>query len=97
MCLPWGVLPANPSAPDPLTCARALCPPCPPPPCRSTPSIPAADPTSQTTATVVLNGPPGVTVTKFLLKLCPQPAGPCLERECKNAICKVEGLTACTK
>lgn len=62
------------------------------PPCRSTPSIPAADPTSQTTATIVLNGPPGVVTSLFKLKLCPQPTGACLERECKTAICKVEGL-----
>lgn len=69
---------------------------CPPNVC-STPSIPAADPTSQTAATIVLNAPPGVTAQYFLLKLCPQPSGTCLERTCPDIICNVQSLKAGAK
>lgn len=64
---------------------------------RSTPSIPAADPISQTAATIVLNAPPGVTAQYFLLKLCPQPSGTCLERTCPDIICNVKSLKAGAK
>lgn len=63
----------------------------------STPSIPAADPTSQTSATIVLNAPPGVTAQYFMLKLCPQPSGTCLNRNCPDIFCNVQGLSAGAK
>jgi hypothetical protein len=63
-------------------------------PAAATPSIPAADPTSQTSATIVLNAPPGITASYFLLKLCPQPSGTCLDRTCPDIICNVQSLKA---
>lgn len=63
----------------------------------STPSIPAADPTSQTSAAIVLNAPPGATALYFLVKLCPQPSGTCLDRTCPDIFCDVKGLSAGAK
>ncbi|KAL4448135.1 hypothetical protein ABPG75_005354 [Micractinium tetrahymenae] len=65
-------------------------------PATGAPVIAAADPTSPTTATVLLN-PPAVApgpVDKYKVTLCEQPAGtPCVTKECPTITCPITGLT----
>jgi len=59
--------------------------------------IVSADPTSPTTADILLNPPAGVNpadVEKYIVKLCLQPDGtPCITKECPGIDCPVDGLT----
>ena len=65
------------------------------PACRA-PVIVSAQPTSPTTAAILLNPPAaGGPVTSYEVKLCPSaPAtGPCITKSCPTASCSVTGLT----
>ena len=60
----------------------------------SAPVVAAADPTSPTPATILLNPPAtGGPVEKYIVKLCLQPAGtPCITKECRTITCPVASL-----
>lgn len=63
--------------------------------CRS-PVIASKEPTSPTTAAILLNPPAsGGVVTSYEVKLCPSApsTGPCLTKSCPTASCSVTGLT----